>query len=191
MAYGEDFSVWTQLRDAAAGVVTAAEGTRSAFNSEANKFNAFVTGRGYESEIAGGYVYNASEVSRIFQERLNTAELAYRAAEADYATMRAQSLGVSQRSESSTSFTKSNQNTTVNIDKAAGKYGSVATRDPITGVITGYIGLTIQALMFYMHDGFIGIGVYSNGVEVTLGFWVIWGITFLIYTAGLYLYTRI
>jgi hypothetical protein len=45
--------------------------------------------------------------------------------------------------------------------------------------------------MFYMHDGFIGIGVYSNGVEVTLGFWWIWGITFLIYTAGLYLYSRI
>jgi hypothetical protein len=60
-----------------------------------------------------------------------------------------------------------------------------------TGVITGYIGLTIQAIMFYMHDGFIGIGVYSNGVEVTLGFWWIWGITFILYTAGLYLYSRI
>jgi hypothetical protein len=55
-----------------------------------------------------------------------------------------------------------------------------------TGLLTGYIGLGVMAL---------GILLHPFTINITQGFnpsgWVVWGITFLVYTIGLFLWSRI
>ncbi len=53
-------------------------------------------------------------------------------------------------------------------------------------VLTGYIGLGIFAMMLLLKDITISIG----GGATTSG-WLIWTITFLMYTMGWYLYSKI
>jgi hypothetical protein len=60
-----------------------------------------------------------------------------------------------------------------------------------TGVITGYVGLGVMAFMFYMHDVTIDTGAVAGGSVIYLSGWVIFGITFLIYTAALFLWSRL
>ena len=60
-----------------------------------------------------------------------------------------------------------------------------------TGVITGYVGLGIMAFMLSLHDITVDTGVGGLGTEIMLNGWVIFGITFLIYTALIFLWSRI
>jgi len=59
-----------------------------------------------------------------------------------------------------------------------------------TGPATGYVGLGIMAFMFYLHDITIDAGFAIGGTEQYISGWVIFGITFLIYTAALFLWSR-
>lgn len=60
-----------------------------------------------------------------------------------------------------------------------------------TGPVTGYVGLGIMAFMLYLHDISINVGIVIGGVNQPFSGWVIFGITFLIYTAALFLWTRL
>lgn len=60
-----------------------------------------------------------------------------------------------------------------------------------TGPVTGYVGLVIMAFMFYLHDITINVGIISGGSPVMISGWVIFGITFLLYTSALFLWSRL
>ena len=55
-----------------------------------------------------------------------------------------------------------------------------------TGIATGYIGLGIFAIMLLLKD----IEIYVGPKDPVSG-WLIWAITFLLYTAGIFLWSRI
>ena len=60
-----------------------------------------------------------------------------------------------------------------------------------TGIATGYIGLGFMAFMFLLRgDVNVPIDV-SSGNPVYISAWIIWGITFLVYTAALFLWSRL
>jgi hypothetical protein len=61
-----------------------------------------------------------------------------------------------------------------------------------TGPITGYVGLGIMAFMLFLHnDVTINTGITAMGSTITMSGWVIFGITFLIYTSALFLWSRL
>jgi hypothetical protein len=60
-----------------------------------------------------------------------------------------------------------------------------------SGPITGYIGLGIMAFMFFLHDVSINTGAMMGGAPVMISGWVIFGITFLIYTSALFIWSRL
>ena len=55
-----------------------------------------------------------------------------------------------------------------------------------TGPITGYIGLGFMAFMLYLHNDI----TIDTGIIPMTG-WAIWGITFLLYSAALFLWSRL
>ena len=57
-----------------------------------------------------------------------------------------------------------------------------------TGITTGYIGLAIMGFMLLMKDVEIQLG---GATDSTISGWAIFGITFLIYTVGVFLWSRI
>lgn len=62
-----------------------------------------------------------------------------------------------------------------------------------TGVTTGYVGLGIFAMMLFLKDFSVPIGGADpiTGAVTLVSGWLIWGITFLMYTMGVFLYSRI
>jgi hypothetical protein len=55
-----------------------------------------------------------------------------------------------------------------------------------TGLLTGYIGLGVMALGLMMHS----VTIYVSRTFSIDG-WVVWGITFLTYTIGIFIWSRI
>jgi hypothetical protein len=55
-----------------------------------------------------------------------------------------------------------------------------------SGIVTGYIGLGIFAIMILLKDFSVPMGV-GNPIPA----WLIWAITFMVYTMGVFLYSRI
>ena len=55
-----------------------------------------------------------------------------------------------------------------------------------TGPITGYIGLGLMAFMLYLHNDL----TIDTGI-ITMTGWEIFGITFLLYSAALFLWSRL
>ena len=63
----------------------------------------------------------------------------------------------------------------------------VCVRFYATGIATGYIGLGVMGFMLLMKDVELPLG----GAGGTISGWVIFGITFLIYTIGVFLWSRL
>ena len=61
-----------------------------------------------------------------------------------------------------------------------------------TGIVTGYIGLTVFAIGLLMKPLEIVVAVDTEtGAVSTVSAWVIFAITFIMYTIGIYLWSKI